>query len=137
MVHTIRKRNFHGNAIVYGVVTNGYSFTFLRVDNESRVSPNRTLQEVSIIFGGLGELIFVQWAKWNSPDDWNDHTSSRIYTLLRLIIRNAASTSPRSSPSKVKKGLKDTIATSDPARYHIQIGSSSSEGRMGVTSPSS
>lgn len=38
MVHEIRKRNFKKNAIVYGVVSDGYSFTFLRIDNDRRVS---------------------------------------------------------------------------------------------------
>jgi hypothetical protein len=33
MVHEVR-RNFKRNAIDYGVISDGYSFTFIRIDNE-------------------------------------------------------------------------------------------------------
>lgn len=39
MVNQIRHRNFHENAIFYSVATDGYTLTFLRVDNERRVRP--------------------------------------------------------------------------------------------------
>jgi hypothetical protein len=38
MVHTIRKNNHGQNATVYGVVSDSFEFTFLRIDNDRRVS---------------------------------------------------------------------------------------------------
>lgn len=32
IVHSIRKKNFNKNAILYGVFSDGHSFTFLRID---------------------------------------------------------------------------------------------------------
>jgi hypothetical protein len=43
---------------------------------------------------------------------------------MRLIIRNAASTSPRTSPTRVRRDEGSPVA-SDPIKYHIKFGSSS------------
>lgn len=37
MVHHIRKQEGRINAVVYGCVSDGDDFTFLRIDNEARV----------------------------------------------------------------------------------------------------
>lgn len=37
MIHQIRKRNHHKNAVVHGVLSDGYQFDFLRLDNENKV----------------------------------------------------------------------------------------------------
>ena len=43
MVHRVRKEEGKKNAIVYGCCTDSYSFSFFRIDNESRVRPIQNL----------------------------------------------------------------------------------------------
>ncbi|KAG2421798.1 hypothetical protein HFD88_005774 [Aspergillus terreus] len=106
MIQAVRKANGRKNLILYGLVTNGFYFVFLCLDNDH------------------------QWSEWISNRTWDLHnpeTASQIYTLMRLIIRNSASLSPRCSPAKKARAVKQTLLLTDPVAYHIRHRSSSAE----------
>ncbi|KAJ9196863.1 hypothetical protein DTO164E3_6112 [Paecilomyces variotii] len=88
---------------IFGCFSDGYRFTFLRDNNESR------------------------WSEWPCPP-WGTTRGLReniIYTHLRLIIRSAARTSPRSSPERVSTQT-DHRPHARPY-YELRIGSSFDE----------
>lgn len=74
-VHAKRKDEQKENSIIYGAASDGLSFRFCRIDNESNWSKSRLLE-------------------WDEMDD-----KSRIYSVFRSLIRIAALSSP-SSPIK-------------------------------------
>lgn len=43
MVHKIRKKENHINSIIYGCVTDGEMFSFLRIDNDDKVRAPMTI----------------------------------------------------------------------------------------------
>ncbi|KAJ9373100.1 hypothetical protein DTO282E5_2167 [Paecilomyces variotii] len=106
MVHAIRKQEHKKNQIVFGCFSDGYRFTFLRIDNESR------------------------WSEWPCSPWGTIHKKreSIIYTHMRLIIRSAVRTSPRSSPERVS-AQTDHRPHARPY-YELRIRSSSDEQPM-------
>ncbi|KAL4781465.1 hypothetical protein BJX76DRAFT_335500 [Aspergillus varians] len=100
MIHTIRKQRGYENAVVYGVVSNGRDYHFLRIDNDTK------------------------YCEWRPTHEWNSRTKHEIYTVMRLVIRNAAMSSPRVSTQAVRRISPEHPITAQPARYHLRIGSS-------------
>ncbi|KAI4266076.1 MAG: hypothetical protein L6R38_008972 [Xanthoria sp. 2 TBL-2021] len=85
VVHTSRKEEKRANSVVFGVASDGLSFRFLRIDNESNISQSRLLE-------------------WHLD-------SAQIYSIFRQLIRLAALQSPSSSPIK-DPGKREKVVAS-------------------------
>ncbi|RDW81042.1 zinc finger MYND domain-containing protein [Aspergillus mulundensis] len=104
MIHQIRKQAGRVNCVVYGCVTDGRDFTFLKINNNT------------------------EWTQWRPTAFWNQTTKHQIYTMLRLIIRNAITSSPRSSVVPITRPLNpEQPLTFTPGHYHMRIGSEEDE----------
>ncbi|OJJ42557.1 hypothetical protein ASPZODRAFT_20327 [Penicilliopsis zonata CBS 506.65] len=108
MVHQIRKDFEKKNAVVFGCSSDGYEFTVLRIDNESRVSKSS-----------------YEWEPLGSELD-----RKRIYTHLRYIIRHATRSSSRRSPKKSVRQVRDHSSMGRP--YHLCFGSSTDDDAMEI-----
>ncbi|KAL2824374.1 hypothetical protein BDW59DRAFT_162478 [Aspergillus cavernicola] len=104
MIHTIRKQRAYENSVVCGVVSNGRDYQFLRIDNDTK------------------------YCSWRPCTDWNDRTKHEIYTVMRLMIRNAAMSSPRVSTQGVKIISPSHPITTQSAQYHLRVGSADDDG---------
>ncbi|KAJ9201074.1 hypothetical protein DTO164E3_3823 [Paecilomyces variotii] len=100
MVHKIRKQENHINSIIYGCVTDGEMFSFLRIDNDDKYS-------------------FWHCQEW----DVNPSTRNKIWTHLVRITKCANALSHRTSVKKVNR----VVDTSSGAQkyWKLQFGSSS------------
>ncbi|KAL8809386.1 MAG: hypothetical protein Q9200_003453 [Gallowayella weberi] len=85
VVHTSRKEEARANRTVFGVASDGLSFRFVRIDNESRLSQSTMLE-------------------------WRHH-SAQIYSIFRKLIRLAALQSPSSLPIKNRKQREKVVAS--------------------------
>ena len=74
VVHTSRKEEARANSVVYGIASDGLSFRFVRIDNDSLISRSSLLE-------------------------WR-HDPAKIYSIFRQLVRLAALQSPSSSPIK-------------------------------------
>ncbi|KAJ9234916.1 hypothetical protein C8Q69DRAFT_67291 [Paecilomyces variotii] len=100
MVHKIRKKENHINSIIYGCVTDGEMFSFLRIDNDDKYS-------------------FWHCQEWGV----NPSARNKIWTHLVRITKCASALSPRTSVKKVNRVVD---ASSGEQKYwKIQFGSSS------------
>ncbi|RDW72538.1 uncharacterized protein DSM5745_07710 [Aspergillus mulundensis] len=96
MVHEIRKAQGYVNTVVYGIVSDGSSFEFLRIDNDTK------------------------WSEWAPPTRWTESTKKRIYTVLRLVVRNALRTSPQVSAQPVLGLSPGQHPAAEPLNYHLR-----------------
>ncbi|KAL3490092.1 hypothetical protein BJX62DRAFT_144195 [Aspergillus germanicus] len=103
MIHMIRKSENRENAVIWGVVSNGREWLFLRIDNDTK------------------------FCRWHPHGIWGPQTKDTIYTLLRLIMRNAAMSSPRTSTQPVQRISPQHPLTAYPARYHLRVGSADTD----------
>lgn len=81
VVHAYRKDEQRQNSVIYGVASDGLSFRFCRIDNESNWSQSRLME-------------------------WNMGDSGRIFLLFRSLIRIVALSSPSTSPIKNRQQRK-------------------------------
>ncbi|GAD99426.1 hypothetical protein PVAR5_8141 [Paecilomyces variotii No. 5] len=94
IVHTIRKAEGKQNQIVFGCFSDGYRFTFLRIDNESR------------------------WSEWPCPPGGTvgGKSEDKMYTYIRLIIRSVPGhrpgLPPRDPPRKLVTDRVPSLITS-------------------------
>lgn len=86
MVHRKRKDEGKTNSVVYGVATDGLSYRFLRIDNDSVWSKSRIME-------------------------WDNREQAEIYTMFRKLIRVAALSSPSSSPIKSPDQKQGVVAS--------------------------
>ena len=91
IVHRTRQNEEKRNSVVYGAASDGNSFRFLRIDNESKWTQSQ----------------FYQW-------DW--HGSDMIYTIIHKLIRIAALSSPSTSPIKSSKAKGKVLADFESPR---------------------
>ncbi|KAL2802765.1 hypothetical protein BJX63DRAFT_98759 [Aspergillus granulosus] len=103
MINVIRRRDGYMNAAIYGIISNGRDFQFLRIDNDS------------------------EWCEWRPERPWCNMTKDMIYTMLRLVIRNAVMSSPRVSSQLVRCISPSHPLTPHPDLYHLQVESDDSE----------
>ena len=75
IVHAYKKDEKRQDCIIYGVATDGLTFRFGRIDNESNWSQSRLLE-------------------------WEEGDKGKIYSVFRSLIRIAALSSPSTSPIK-------------------------------------
>ncbi|KAL2860072.1 hypothetical protein BJX68DRAFT_78159 [Aspergillus pseudodeflectus] len=66
MAHEIRKKQGYQSTDIYGVVADGRGIEFLRIGEDTK------------------------WCLWRPHRDWGPQTKDKIYTVLRLIIRDTA-----------------------------------------------
>ena len=91
-VHASKKDKQEGDTVVYGVASDGFSFRFCRIDNESNWSESRLLELQ------MGD-------------------KDKIYNVFRAMIREAAISSPSDSPITVSKERRQvTVAFGSPER---------------------
>lgn len=76
IVHTYKKRQSAQDCVVYGAVSDGNAFRFLRIDNES----------------GWTESRFLEWDMGRLGHD------TKIYSILRLLIKLVAESAPSTFP---------------------------------------
>ncbi|KAI9932256.1 hypothetical protein ASPWEDRAFT_171618 [Aspergillus wentii DTO 134E9] len=69
MVHRIRKEAGNTNVAVYGIVTDGYIFSFIQIDHESKVSKSDNMH-------------------------WNSDSRANIITHIRLFLRKTIQMAP-------------------------------------------
>ncbi|KAJ9349639.1 hypothetical protein C8Q69DRAFT_440608 [Paecilomyces variotii] len=105
MVNDIRRREDRINSMVYGCVTDGQGFTFLRIDNDHKYSV------------------------WNSQR-WDNGFPERdkIWTHLVRMTRCASALSPRTSVKKVHRAVDDT--TRGQKHWRLHFGSSERSDEM-------
>lgn len=75
LVHETRREQHKKNCVVFGAASDGLTFRFLRVDNDSNWSKSRLLE-------------------------WEMGDNAKIYTVFRSLVRIAALSSPTTSPVK-------------------------------------
>lgn len=86
VVHAYRKDEQKQNSVIYGVASDGLSFRFCRIDNESNWSQSR----------------LMEWETWDK---------GRIYSVFRSLIRIAALSSPSTSPIKNLQRREKVLAS--------------------------
>ncbi|KAL1981381.1 hypothetical protein VTN96DRAFT_2724 [Rasamsonia emersonii] len=99
MIHHVRKMENRLDTVVYGCVSDGFIFTFLRIDNSDKYS-------------------IFQMPMWTEG-----LPSQRIYTHLRHILRHAAA----ATASGNKRKVKDLSSTQGTPVYRVRIGSSTED----------
>ncbi len=85
IVHTARKEKFKQNCVVYGVVSDGRTFRFCRIDNNGAFAQSNLL-------------------------DWERH-NDQIYSIVRSLLRAAALSSPSTTPIKDPMRRKIVLAS--------------------------
>lgn len=86
VVHAYRKDEHKQNSVIYGAASDGFSFRFCRIDNESNWSRSRLLE-------------------------WGMGDKSRIYSVFRSLIRIAALSSFFTSPVKNLQQREKVLAS--------------------------
>lgn len=86
IVHSCRKDEKKENCVVYGAASDGLSFRFCRIDNNSGWTRSKLLE-------------------------WDDGDRDQIYTIFRSLIKIAALSSPSTSPVKDPENKGKVLAS--------------------------
>lgn len=86
IVHSCRKDEKKENCIVYGAASDGSTFRFCRINNDSGWTRSRML-------------------------DWDECDRDQIYTIFRSLIKIAAMSSPSTSPVKDPENKGKVLAS--------------------------
>lgn len=86
LVHAYRKDERKQNSVVYGAASDGLTFRFCRIDNNSNWSQSRLME-------------------------WDMGDKGKIYSVFRSLIRIAALSSPSTSPIKNPRQRETVLAS--------------------------
>lgn len=125
MVHAIRKAEKKLNAAVFGCCSDSHHFTFLSIDNESRVSIFNRWYCSAYFPTNLVQYSFYHY-DWADGGELslNEIEERKIYTHLRLMIRCATNSTPRTSPVKARR-IQDK--QKHGKAYYVRFGSEESD----------